>query len=88
MRRLLASRIMPRTTLNLDSSVLSELKRRQREENKPLGRLASELLARALAEDRHDEDDATFDWVAARMHVRVDLEDHEAVEAAIDESTP
>jgi hypothetical protein len=38
---------MTRTTLNLDGPVLAELKRLQREEGKPLGDLASELLAAA-----------------------------------------
>ncbi len=43
-------RCVPRTTIDIDASVLRELKNRQRLGNKTLGQLASELLARALAE--------------------------------------
>ncbi len=82
-----ASRIMPRTTLNLDASVLFELRRLQREENKPMGQLASELLARALSQERgRQQAPEVFDWVSAPMRARVDLEDDEAVAAALDES--
>src|SRR5437879_2638424 len=44
----LASCIMPRTTLDLDFSVLRELRRRGDQEGKSMGRVASELLAVAL----------------------------------------
>ena len=40
-----------RTTLDIDDPVLRELKRRQAREGKSLGRLVSDLLARALEED-------------------------------------
>ena len=40
---------MPRTTVNLDGPILAELRARAQRERKPLGRLASELLAGALA---------------------------------------
>lgn len=87
MLRVVASRIMPRTTLNLDASVLSELRRLQREKNKPMGQLASELLARALSQRRGGQQPPeVFNWVSAPMRARVDLEDDEAVAAALDES--
>lgn len=82
MRHLIASCIMPRTTLDLDPSVLAELKRRQRREGKSLGRLVSELLA-----DRLDRDGPPtpqpFTWQARPMNARVDLDDAEAVRRAI-----
>ena len=40
-----------RTTLDIDDPVLRELKRLQTKEGKSLGRLVSDLLARALKED-------------------------------------
>ena len=49
MRYDIASRIMPRTTLDLDAGVLRQLKRRKRS-GQSLGQLASELLAGALHE--------------------------------------
>jgi hypothetical protein len=74
---------MTRTTLDLDPTVLSELKERQRRDGKSLGRLASELLASALRR----EEPATqtpFRWRTRRMGARIDLEDKEAVRRALD----
>ena len=78
---------MPRTTLDLDASVLRELKRRQLREKKTLGRLASELLARALADERGDEPPARFTWAAQDLQPLVDIEDNEAVWATLDRET-
>lgn len=76
---------MPRTTLDLDSSVLDELRRRGQREGKSMGVLASELLAGAL--ERADDEAATpvFSWTSADLGIpRVDLEDTEAVWALLD----
>jgi hypothetical protein len=73
---------MPRTTLDLDPSVLAELKRRQRREGKSLGRLVSELLADRLQRDALPAPDP-FAWDARPMTARVDLEDAEAVRRAM-----
>ena len=80
---LLASRIMPRTTLDLDGSVLSELRRRGRREGKSMGQVASEVLARGLAEDERPA--PAFQWRTARLgKPLVDLEDKDAVWEALD----
>jgi len=73
-----------RTTLDIDSSVLDQLRIRQRRENKSLGQLASELLAHALAvtEDAHQA--APLEWTARPMRARVDLEDRDAVQNIFD----
>ncbi len=76
---------MPRTTLDLDRTVLAELKRRGRREGKSAGRLASELLADALA-PREPAQRQPLDWTAKTMSARVDLEDKEALSAALDAS--
>jgi hypothetical protein len=74
---------MPRTTIDLDASVLHELRRRGRRDGKSMGRLASELLARALAEER--EPPAPFRWTSADLGTPlVDLEDKAAVQAVLD----
>ena len=74
---------MPRTTLDLDPSVLQELRRRGEREGKSMGRVASEVLARALADAEPER--AAFAWVAQDLGVpRVDLEDREAVRAILD----
>lgn len=74
---------MARTTLDIDDAVLRELKQRRRREGKPLGVIASELLAQALASEPADRPD--FVWTARSMAVTVDLEDKDAVWAALDE---
>jgi hypothetical protein len=43
-----ASGIMPRALIDLDPTVLRQLKARQRPEGKTLGRLVSELLSTAM----------------------------------------
>jgi hypothetical protein len=73
-----------RTTLDIDSSVLEELRRRQRRENKSLGQLASELLAHALAATEAEYPPAPLAWTATKMRARVDLEDRDAVQRILD----
>jgi len=78
---------MPRTTIDLDSTVLRELRRRSSQEGKSMGQVASELLARAVAEPT-DLPAPDFTWTAADLGPpRIDLEDPEAVRRAIDEGT-
>ena len=80
---------MPRTTVNIDAPVLRALKRLQKREGKPLGRLVSDLLAQAL---RHDATAAppppAFLWVSRAMDARVDLRDKEALRALLDAPAP
>ena len=77
-----------RTTLDIDEPVLRELKSVQKEERKSLGRLASDLLAVALAERRRKKTEAPedFAWISKRMGARVDLTDREAVYSLMDGS--
>ncbi len=84
MRLYLASRIMPRTTIDIDPTVLRELKKVQRREGKTLGRLVSELLVRALQSDPN-ESVAPFVWTVRPMKARVDLQDKEAVRRALEQ---
>jgi hypothetical protein len=84
MRVVITSRIMPRTTLDLDPSVLAELKRRGRREGKSLGRVVSELLAEGLHRADLPARDP-FAWKSSRMNARIDLDDAEAVRRAMAE---
>jgi hypothetical protein len=84
MHRVVASRIMARTTIDLDPSVLRELKRRQHREGKTLGRLVSELLAERLGADVPPPPEA-FSWHTGSMSARVDLDDKESVRRALGE---
>jgi hypothetical protein len=84
MRLLSASNIMPRTTLDLDASVLSELRRRGQKEGKSMGQVASELLAKGLAEGA-DRDVPALQWISADLgEPLVDLENKDAVWEALD----
>ena len=86
MFELLASHIMARTTLDLDPSVLDELRRRGARERKSMGQVASELLARALS-DTTATATAPLRWTTADLGApRVDLEDKEALRRALDEA--
>jgi hypothetical protein len=50
---------MPRTTVDIDASVLRELKKRQVRERKTLGQLISELLAKAIEVGERDDSGET-----------------------------
>lgn len=73
-----------RTTLDIDDPVLRELKRLQAKEGKSLGRLVSDLLARALKEDAMSTVASPPTWLAKPMGARVNLSDKEAVHRALD----
>ena len=76
---------MARTTLDLDPTIIRELRQRGRRERKSMGRVASELLAAVLAEPETARTPAPFEWVSRDLgEPRVDLEDKEAVRAILD----
>jgi hypothetical protein len=74
---------MPRTTIDLDASVLRDLKRRRRQSGRSIGQIASELLSRALREDS-TEPRRPMRWRSAPMSAKVDLDDKEALRRALD----
>jgi hypothetical protein len=79
-----ASRIMPRTTLDLDPGVLRELKRRKRSSGRSIGQIASELLAGAIGKPESTPHASPIPWRSARMGARVDIDDKEAVRRALE----
>jgi plasmid stability protein len=84
MAMLPASSIMARTTLNLDPSVMRELRRRSARERKSIGELASQLLARELREEPAPRP-RPFAWLSRDLgRPAVDLEDEEALAALLD----
>lgn len=83
MCKCIASRIM-RTTIDIDPTVLRDLKARARREGKSLGRVASEVLGVALAVEREPPEAPRLAWTTHPMGARVDLEDKEAVRRALD----
>jgi len=76
---------MPRTTIDIDAPILRDLKRRQKREGKSLGRLVSDLLARALHDSKTEQaGSSSFRWISRAMQARVDLAAKEAVCEALD----
>lgn len=74
-----------RTTLDLDPTVLRELKLRAHREGKSLGRLASEVLSAALEEETPVRPPAPLAWSTRPMSARVDIDDPEALRRAMGE---
>jgi hypothetical protein len=75
---------MARTTLDIDSSVLTQLRRRAQAEHKSMGQLASERLAVSLGEEAPMESQP-FSWPALRMgKPKVELQDKDALWRALD----
>jgi hypothetical protein len=79
---------MPRTTLDLDGSILDQLRRRAANEGKSMGQVASERLAVGLGEGEPAEQ-RPLRWPSKRMgKPRVDLQDKDALWKALDEPRP
>ena len=85
MRFYLASRIM-RTTVDTADPILEDVRRVQREEEKPLGAVVTELLAEGLAARRGRRGPALepFEWPAQDLRPRIDLDDKETVRKILD----
>ena len=78
---------MARTTIDIDTPILKDLKRLQKREGKSLGRLVSDLLAEALSRYRSGSlEDRELQWRSQRMNPLIDIADKEAVYAALDDS--
>jgi hypothetical protein len=74
-----------RTTLDIDASILKELKALQRQRGHSLGRLVSDLLAQALKGERlAAREPEAPEWITRPMQARVDLADKDAVHDAMD----
>lgn len=81
----LASRIVTRTTLDLDPGVLRELRRRGDRERKSMGQIASELLAPVLADPPGDAPSPPLRWTSRDLGApKVDLDDKEALRGLLD----
>ena len=88
MLTLLASRIMPRTTLDIDLTVLNQLRRRAAIEHKSMGQVASEQLALGLGESASKKP-SRLRWPVRRMgKPLVELEDKDALWKILDGPSP
>ncbi len=70
--------------MRIDDPILKELKELQAREKKPLGQLASELLADALSRRAKPPKPRKFKWISRNLGARVDLSDKEALNEILD----
>jgi hypothetical protein len=79
---------MTRTTLDLDRSVLEQLRRRAASERKSMGQVASERLAVGLRQ-RMPGEASRLRWPTKRMgKPQVDLRDKDALWKALEKQRP
>lgn len=84
MRTQLASHIM-RTTIDIATPILRELKSIQKEQGGTLGELVTGLLAEGLQARHADQTDPELIWFSQPMGARLDLADKESVYAILDD---
>jgi hypothetical protein len=77
---------MPRTTVDIDTPVLKEIKSLQKKEHRALGQIISQLLSEALARRRTPRKTPAFKWTSRSMRAFVDLADKEAIYAILDKN--
>jgi hypothetical protein len=78
-----------RTTVDIETSVMKDLKKIRQQEGRSLGRIISDLLAQALADRKSTKAPAKPPrWISKRMGARVDLADHEALYAVMESESP
>lgn len=75
---------MARTTVDIDTPILKELKALQKTDTRSLGQIVSQLLAEALAGRRRKREPIRFKWTSQPMRALVDLKDKEALYAMLD----
>ena len=76
MSAVVTSNIMTRTTLDIDGTLLNQLRARAAKEGKSMGQVASEMLAPALAEGEQRPEARPLRWT--------DLEDKETLWLSLD----
>jgi len=76
---------MARTTVDIDTPILKELKSLQKKEKRSLGQIMSRLLAEALSRRTKSHKAAKFQWVTRSMKAKIDLTDKETLYSVLDE---
>lgn len=77
-----------RTTVDIDDPILKEVKKLKTTERISLGQLISDLLATALQERKPSgQKRKPLRWISKGMGARIDLDDKEALYAAMERQT-
>jgi len=77
---------MARTTVDIDTPILKEIKDLQKKEGLSMGKIVSQLLAEALAQRKFPPKPRGFKWNSRPMQALLDLTDKEAVYSILDRS--
>ena len=73
-----------RTTIDIDTPILREIKALQKKQGLSMGRIVTDLLADVLARRRGPSSAQELRWTSRPMRALVDLTDKEAVHRALD----
>jgi len=74
---------MARTTIDIENSILLEVKNLQKKDGRSSGKIVSELLSEALTQ-RKNKAKAPLKWRSRRMSALVDLSDKDALHKILD----
>ncbi len=79
---------MSRTTVDIDDPILREVKALRDRQGTSLGRVISDLLAKALREKGENRKNEPFSWISRPMAPRVEIADKEALYKLLDQDAP
>ncbi len=77
-----------RITVDIDDPILGEVRALQAKDGRPLGAVMSALLADALARRCAVGERSDFHWISRPMQALVDLDDKDALHAALAAARP
>ncbi len=75
---------MARTTINIENSILLEVKNLQKKDGRSIGKIVSQLLSEALAHRKDEAMVPRFKWRSRRMGALVELSDKDALHKILD----
>ena len=75
---------MARTTVDIETPILKEIKNLQKQEGRSLSKTVSQLLTEALAQRRTPGKSPRFRWSSRPMGALVDISDKDAIYKILD----
>ncbi len=79
---------MARTTIDIDTPILEEIRAIQKREKRSMGKIVTQLLAEALTLRKFSDGPPKFQWISQPMNARVDVSDKDALYAILDKESP
>jgi hypothetical protein len=75
---------MARTTVDIETPILEEIKKFQKKDGRSLGRIVSQLLAEALGNRKAKPKNIQLKWTSRPMKALIDLSDKETLYRILD----